>query len=173
MKSAIFGSKAIKVINDLKDKGLIKDYVIGGAVAAIYYVEPFFTYDLDIIYDIEENGLAVLSPIYDYLRKKGYKIDKEHIIIDETPVQFVPIYNDLIQEAFENAKSITIEKNKTKIIKVEYLAAIFLQVYRPKDREKLLKILEQADIDKKLLAEILKKYKLEKKLKEFKDRYNE
>jgi len=38
----------IKVINELKQKGLIKDYAIGGAIGVLRWVEPFFTRDLDI-----------------------------------------------------------------------------------------------------------------------------
>ncbi len=38
----------IKVLNELKTKGLIKDYAIGGAIAALKYVSPFFTEDFEI-----------------------------------------------------------------------------------------------------------------------------
>jgi hypothetical protein len=30
--------------------GLIEDWALGGALAAIYYVEPFTTYDADIFF---------------------------------------------------------------------------------------------------------------------------
>jgi hypothetical protein len=35
-------------MNNLKEKGLIKDYAIGGAIATLRWTEPFFTRDLDI-----------------------------------------------------------------------------------------------------------------------------
>ena len=35
--------KAIEVMNELKKKKLIKDYAIGGAIAALRWVEPFYT----------------------------------------------------------------------------------------------------------------------------------
>ena len=34
--------------NGLVTAGLIEDWALGGALAAIYYVEPFTTYDADI-----------------------------------------------------------------------------------------------------------------------------
>ncbi|MGB8472694.1 MAG: hypothetical protein WCE61_01265 [Candidatus Acidiferrum sp.] len=36
--------------NELVAAGLIEDYALGGALAAIYYVEPFTTYDAGIIF---------------------------------------------------------------------------------------------------------------------------
>ena len=38
--------KTPKVINELKERGLIDDYAIGGGIAALFYIEPFLTYDL-------------------------------------------------------------------------------------------------------------------------------
>ena len=72
--------KAIEVMNELKEKGLIKDYAIGGAIAALRWVEPFFTQDLDIFVILEKEAnkqeLIVLSPIYEYLKNKGYIWEK-------------------------------------------------------------------------------------------------
>ena len=38
----------LRAANELVSAGLIKDYALGGALAAIYYIEPFTTYDADI-----------------------------------------------------------------------------------------------------------------------------
>ena len=94
--------KTIQIINTLKEEGLIKEYAIGGGIAAIFYVEPLLTYDLDIFFipSIEE-GLATLSPLYDFLRRMGYREDKEHVFIEGIPVQFIPVYNKLIKAAVE------------------------------------------------------------------------
>ncbi len=40
--------ETIKIINELKKKGLIENYAIGGGIAAIFYIEPILTYDLDV-----------------------------------------------------------------------------------------------------------------------------
>ncbi len=40
----------LRAANELVSAGLIEDYALGGALAAIYYVEPFTTYDADIIF---------------------------------------------------------------------------------------------------------------------------
>jgi hypothetical protein len=97
--------KAIKVINEMQSKGVIKKYAVGGAVAAIFYVEPMLTYDLDVFFvpSKENDGLLALSSLYDYLKGRGYKVEKEHILIEGIPVQFLPIYNELIEGAVDNA----------------------------------------------------------------------
>ena len=38
----------LRAANDLLAAGLIEDWALGGAVAAIYYVEPFTTYHAEI-----------------------------------------------------------------------------------------------------------------------------
>jgi len=37
-----------RAAGELVAEGLIEDWALGGALAAIYYVEPFTTYDADI-----------------------------------------------------------------------------------------------------------------------------
>jgi len=58
-----------------------------------------------------------------------------------------------------------------KILRPEYLMAIFLEVYRPKDRDKLIKLLDQAKIDKTLLMDVLVRYNLDKKFDDFREKY--
>jgi hypothetical protein len=89
--------KTLKIINELKEKGLIGDYVIGGGIATIFYVEPFLTYDLDVFIipskKEKKKNLILLSPIFNYLEDKGYHWRGEHIIIEGIPVQFIPADN--------------------------------------------------------------------------------
>ena len=56
--------------SDLVAAGLIEDYALGGALAAIYYVEPFTTYDADIIFVAAEKGLT-RQPVCSHLRLAG------------------------------------------------------------------------------------------------------
>ena len=46
----------LRAANELVAAGLIEDYALGGALAAIYYVEPFTTYDADIMFVAAEKG---------------------------------------------------------------------------------------------------------------------
>ncbi len=159
----------------MKEKGLIGEYAISGGIAVIFYVEPILTYDLDIFFIpiIEEKGLISLSPIYDYLKRKGYHADKEHIIIDQTPVQFIPVYNELIKEAVKNVRVTRYKKTRTQVLKAEYLIAIMLQTFRPKDKERIIKLLDEAKIDMKYLKGILKRYNLIERFNNFLKLYYE
>jgi len=155
-------------------KGILKDYAIAGAIATIYYTEPFATQDIDIFFiPPEKEGLILLTPFYDFLLRKGYKTYKEYIMIGNTPVQFIPATTDLEKKAVENAIVVKYRNVDVKVLRPEYLIAIFLQVYRPKDREKLIKLLDQANIDRALLSDILERHHLGKKFKDFVKKYYE
>lgn len=167
--------KALIVINDLKENGLIKDYAVGGGIAVVFYIEPILTYDLDIFFIPagENDGLLVLSSLYDYLKKQGYTPEKEHILIEGIPVQFLPVYNDLIEEAVKKAEYTSYKDTKIKVVKAEYLIAIMLQTYRPKDRERVIKFLDEADFDTGQLEKILLKFNLKDRFEKVKRFYSE
>jgi hypothetical protein len=42
--------KALRVINEMTGRGVIKAYAIGGGIAATYYIEPVLTFDLGIFF---------------------------------------------------------------------------------------------------------------------------
>ena len=163
--------KTLKVIRELKQDKVIQDFSIGGGIAVLYYIEPLLTFDLDIFFIPIEEKIDVRSSIYRYLRKKGYKTKKEHVVIEGIPVQFIPAFNELVKEAVLNTVEVPYGRIKTKILGLEYLIAIMFQTYKPKDRERLVKIFEEAKIDTKLLRKILKKYDLYDKYVRFKKKY--
>ena len=51
----------LRAANELVSAGLIKDYALGGALAAIYYTEPFTTYDADIIFVPSDKTLSAVA----------------------------------------------------------------------------------------------------------------
>lgn len=57
--------EALKVINELAKKGIIKSYAVGGGIATILYTEPLLTYDLDVFYVPleEEQGRSNFCPL--------------------------------------------------------------------------------------------------------------
>ncbi len=94
-------------------------------------------------------------------------------MIADTPVQFIPATDELEKEAVENSILVKYKNIKIKILKAEYLIAIFLKVFRHKDREKLIRLLDQTKIDKNYLTEILKRHNLDKKFEDFLEKYYE
>jgi predicted nucleotidyltransferase len=158
--------KTLQVINQLKKRGLITDYAIGGGIAAIYYSEPILTYDLDIFVimpdRVSKKGVIQLSSVYNDLKENGYKWKGEHIIIEGVPVQFIPA-DELETEAIKTASTVHYEGTKTKILPVEYLIAILVRAGRGKDLDKVKMLMKQADISLKKLKTILTKHKLRRR----------
>lgn len=153
-------------------EGVLNDYAVGGAIATIYYTEAFATKDIDIFFiPPQKDEIIILTPFYDFLLKKGYKTYKEYIMIGDIPIQFIPAATELEKEAVQKAISVRYKNIGIKVLRPEYLVAIFLKVFRPKDREKIIKLLEQAKINKTLLEAILERHNLDRKFDDFKKRY--
>ena len=91
----------LKVLNELEREGVIARYAIGGAVGAIFYMEPFLTYDLYVFVLLPQTagGLLTLAPIYETLKQRGCEEEGECLLIEGMPVQFLPADNALLEEA--------------------------------------------------------------------------
>lgn len=156
--------KTLAVLNGLKNGGLIAEYAIGGGMGAVFYIEPFLTYDLDIFVILkDEAALDPLSGIYENLRKSGYRPKDEQVIIEGVPVQFLPAWNDLLKEAVQEARAIEYQGVATRVMTAEHLLAIMLATGRAKDRERFLKVLAEAELDRKKMERILKRHGLQGK----------
>ncbi len=158
----------------MQSDGILKKYAIAGGIAAIFYIEPFATFDLDIFVVLpEENNMLVsLSPIYEWLKEKGYKPEKEYIIIEDIPVQFIPAYNELVKEAVINAVEQNYKEIPVRVLQKEYLLSIMLQTNRPKDIARMIKFFDETEISDKVLEKILIKHNLKNAFTEFKRKYD-
>jgi hypothetical protein len=164
--------KALEIVNELLKEKLFKKYAIGGGIAAIFYIEPITTFDLDIFILIKQKTkLLTLTPIYEWLMKRNYIYNKEQIIIEGIPVQFIPAYNILIEEAVHNATKIQYKGIETFILTPEYLFAIMLQTNRPKDKDRMITFMQQADMSFDVLTSIVSKHSLLTSFEDFKRKY--
>jgi hypothetical protein len=165
--------KVLQAIEEMTRQGIIKAYAIGGGIAATYYIEPVLTYDLDIFFIPAKEGLDVLAPIYDYARERGFGTQAESILVEGFPVQFIPAYNDLVRQAVERAATLKYRDVEAKVVTAEYLVAISLQTGRAKDRERVIRLLEEAVIDRAVLGRILESFGLADKLKKLEKQFHE
>jgi len=150
----------LRAANELVSAGLIEDYALGGALAAIYYVEPFTTYDADIIFIAKDKTLSAGIPaIYAYLQSKGWRVEREHLLVNDFPVQFLAA-SGLTEEAVRHAKRIEYETVPAKVLRPEYIIAIAASVGRHKDLARIEQLMAQTNIDKNLLEAILKRHRL-------------
>jgi hypothetical protein len=163
--------RTLQVLNELERDGVLSRYAIGGAMGATFYIEPLLTFDLDIIVLLPETkgGLLTLTPLYEVLRAKGYPEEGECVVIEGVPVQFLPAYNALLEEALREALGMPYQATSTRVLRVEHLVAICVQTGRAKDRERVRILREQATLDDEYLAAVLRRHQLEGRWKEWSD----
>ncbi len=132
--------RTIEVLNQLEREGVFRRYAIGDAVAVLFYAEPVLTYDLDVFVLPASEGsseLVDLSPIYRRLAELGHHPDREAVIVAGVPVQVIPAYTPLVEEAVALAEEVRFGDARTRVVGYEHLLAIMAQTGRPKDRERL------------------------------------
>jgi hypothetical protein len=150
----------LRAASDLVTANLIEDWALGGALAAIYYVEPFATYDADIFFIPADKGLSAgLPAIYAHLQAQGWQVECEHLMVRGFPVQFLAA-SGLTEEAVREAQRIEFQGVPAKIFRAEHLIAIAASVGRQKDKARIEQLLQQADLDKAQLENILQRHKL-------------
>jgi hypothetical protein len=111
--------------------------------------------------------LLTLAPIYDYLTPRGYKTEKEYLIIEGWPVQFLPPGDALEEEALQQAVETEVEGVRTWVVSAEHLAAIALRTARTKDFTRILQFVEAGVLDSGELDPILQRHGLLAKWEEF------
>ena len=160
--------ETFEIINQMVRDGVIQEYAIGGAVAAIYYLEPFDTADLDIFVRVKATGsdLAILEPIYKYLAEHGHMAKGEFIYIEGIPVQFLPVFNPLVEEAVGKAQTIKYAGVTTRVMRPEHLVAIMLDTGRLKDYLRIGMFLEHGAVKMRSLNAVLKRHGLLRKWKD-------
>jgi len=150
----------LRAANGLVAAGLIEDWALGGALAAIYYVEPFTTYDADIFFIPADKGLTAGIPaVYARLQAQGWQVEREHLMVRGFPVQFLAA-GGLTEEAVREAERIEFEGVPAKIFRAEHIVAIAASVGRQKDKARIEQLFQQAGLDKTKLANILQRHKL-------------
>jgi len=154
--------RTLQVLNDLERTGVLGRYAIGGAMGAAFYVEPFLTFDLDIFVVLPqtETGMLTLSPIYEALRNRSYKEEGECVVIEGIPVQFIPAYSPLLEEALTEAVEMNYEQTPTRVFRAEHLIAVCLQTGREKDRLRVRLMREQAELNGDYLTAIIERHHL-------------
>lgn len=164
----------LKVLNQMQADQVIERYAIGGAVGATFYLEPAFTYDVDVFIELHSQGTSLLislDPISDYLRKQGYRMEGEYFVISEWPVQFLPPTGPLVEEAIEQSVQIELDGEMASVFTAEHLAAIALQTGRAKDKSRLLQFIESNAIGMEEFEAIITAHSLTNAWETFRRQY--
>lgn len=152
----------IEVLNRLQREGVLPTYAIGGGMAALAYVEPFLTEDIDVFaMMVTTSGLVDPSPILKRLGELGYsRMVGDRVVIGEWPVQFLPPAGDLESEAVTEARAEILEGVSARIFTAEHLMAIALKTGRAKDHARVEQFIESGRFDPEKLDAILNRFDL-------------
>jgi len=166
---------SIAVLNQMETEGVIGRYAIGGAVGALFYLEPSDTVDIDVFVTFREESdkLVSLSPLYDWLRAHGFtEHRREGVVIGDWPVQFLPASDALDEDALACSVSTEVEGIPTRVMTPEHLVALALRTGRNKDYLRILAFRESGQLDEARLNELLARFGLTKKWSRFQDTFN-
>ncbi|MFH1108351.1 MAG: hypothetical protein V1790_04015 [Planctomycetota bacterium] len=132
-----------QLLNDMVAAKVVSDYAVFGAVAQMRYTEAVATMDADVLVALpSEAGLDPLKAIYAFCASRGYHPEGEAIRVGDWPVQFIPAFSPLTEEAMRTAENGDIEGVSLRVIRADYLAVIALSVGRAKDLARVVALLE-------------------------------
>ncbi len=166
--------KIFAVLNQMEAEGVIGRYAIGGAVGSIFWLEPITTKDLDVfvMLPVAPGGsLLTLGPIYDYLLARGFAPQGQFIVIEGWAVVFVPPGTPLVEEALAQAVERDVNGVLARVFTAEHLAAICLEVGRPKDHDRVIRFVEAGVLDAAVFEAILERHHLMDKWQKFQQTY--
>jgi hypothetical protein len=166
--------EALEVINEMQRDGVINKYAIGGAIGALFYIEPSLTKDIDIFVTLPTlpgGQVQSLSRIYEYLLGRGFTAKAEYIIVGTWPVQFLPATTALELEALNEAVQAEYEGVTSWVMTAEHLVAICLQTGRLKDYARIGQFIEHQAVDMQKLERVIGRNGLADKWKLFNERY--
>jgi hypothetical protein len=144
-----------ELLNAMRDAGVISEYALFGAIAQMRYTEPVATLDADVLVTVPSpQTLELLKPIYEFCAARGYPPEGEAIRVGAWPVQFVPVFSPLTQEALEEAETADFEGVPLRVVRADHLAVIALSVGRAKDFARIISLLESGAVSRQQVARL-------------------
>ena len=144
-----------QLLNEMRAEGAITEYALFGAVAQMRYTEPVATLDADVL---------VVLP-------SAEGLEGESVRVGAWPVQFVPVFSPLTQEALEQADTAEFEGVPFRVVRADYLAVIALSVGRAKDLTRILALLEAEGVTPAGIAMLAQRHGLSDAWSRFKTRF--
>ena len=137
-------AQAIRVLNQLRRRKVIRNYALIGSVGATAYLEPLLTEDLDIVVlvDTDEEYISTFRRVTEL--SEG--TEGMHLVFGGVPVQMFPsTTRPLYRDALDNARRARVGNLRVNVASPEHLILLGLEAFRPTDRLRILLLLEVAD----------------------------
>lgn len=149
------------MLNAMRNSGVITDYAMFGAIAQMRYTEPVATLDADVLVAVPSpQKLDLLKPMYEFCAARGYHSEGEAVRVGAWPVQLVPVFSPLTEEALEQAEAAEFEGVPVRVVRAVHLAVIALSVGRAKDFARILGLLESGSVTSEQIAELAARHGL-------------
>jgi hypothetical protein len=160
------------LLNAMRDAGVIADYALFGAAAQMRYTEAVATLDADVLVAVPApDRLDALTPIYDFCRARGHLPEGEAITIGAWPVQFVPVFSELTQQALTAAETADFEGEPLRVVDPVHLAVIALATGRAKDFARVLALLDAGAVTQDQVAAVAARHGLAEAWSRFSRRF--
>lgn len=160
------------LLNAMREAGVILNYAMFGAVAQMRYTEPVATFDADVLVAVPEpERLDILAPLYSFCAQQGWHPEGEAIRVGAWPVQFIPVFSPLTQEALALAETVDFEGVPFRVVTASHLAVIALSVGRPKDYARILALLDAPAVAQAKVAELAARHGLADAWEKFSRRF--
>jgi hypothetical protein len=161
-----------QLLNAMKDSGVIADYALFGAAAQMRYTQPVATLDADVLVEVPSaERLDPLAAIHRFCADRGYQPEGEAVRVGAWPVQFIPVFSPLTQEALEQAETADFEGVPLRVVRADHLAAIALSVGRAKDFTRILALLESGSVSRHEIARLAARHGLSDAWQRFETRF--
>jgi hypothetical protein len=163
-----------QLLNDMQVAGVIANYALFGAMAQMRYTEAVATLDADVLIAVgSPDRIDVLADVYEFCARRGLGAEGEAIRVGPWPVQFVPVFSPLTQEAMEQADTADFEGIPLRVVRADYLAVIALSVGRAKDYARILALLESDSVTREQIARLAARHGLAEAWSRFEARFTD
>jgi hypothetical protein len=162
---------AIRTLNGLKRRRIIRDYIIIGAVAATAYMEPVMTQDLDVVVLVDTD--QEFWETYRRVGKHADGLDGMHHMLGARPVQLFPsTMKPIYADAIEKARRTRAGNLRVKLASPEHLVLLALDAFRLKDKIRIGEMLNNGSVDRDAVRRLLEvfddgEHTLARRFKEF------
>jgi hypothetical protein len=161
-----------RLLNEMRETGVIQNYALFGAAAQMRYSEPVATLDADVLVAVTSaEALDVLRGIYEFCAARGWPAEGEAIRVGAWPTQFVPAFSPLTREAMEQAETADFEGVPFRVVRADHLAVIALSVGRAKDFTRILALLESGSVSREAIARLAERHGLAEAWRRFETRF--
>lgn len=161
-----------QLLNDMIAEGVIVEYAIFGAVAQMRYTEAVSTMDAAVLIALpSQKELDILKPIYEFCTNRGWYPEGEAVRVGDWPVQFIPAFNPLTEEAMRQADTAEIQGVPIRVVRADYLAVIALSVGRAKDFARILALLECDAVTPDEIRKLAVRFDLQPKWTTFSEKF--